>query len=80
MILEVDGTAVADPRDVMAALRDQPADARVTVAYLRDRSRTTGEVTVPEQRRLRLPAPPAPPAVPEPPPHAPKPPRPPLPG
>ena len=86
VILEVDGATVADPRDVMSALRDRPEDARVAIAYLRDRSRATAEVAVPKMRSLRIPAPPAPPTPPEPPakpanaaPQPPKPPRPPVP-
>ena len=63
-----------------------PQDARVAIAYLRDRSRTTTEVAVPKMRSLRIPAPPAPPTPPEPPakpanaaPQPPRPPRPPVP-
>lgn len=67
VILEIDGTSVADPRDVMSALRDQPASARVTVAYLRDRNPASVQVAVPKLRTLDLPAPPAPPAAPAPP-------------
>lgn len=82
VILEVDGTAVADPRDVMSALRDRPEGARVGITFLRDRSRATAEVAVPKMRSLRIPAPPAPPAAPAKPgaaPQPPKPPRPPVP-
>src|SRR5690606_2177252 len=64
VILEVDGAAVADPRDVMSALRDRPEGAPVAIAYLRDRSRATTEVAVPKGRSLRIPAPPPPPARP----------------
>lgn len=85
VILEVDGTAVADPRDVMSALRDRPEGAPVAIAYLRDRSRATTEVAVPKVRSLRIPAPPPPPARPGAPakpaaaPPPPEPPRPPVP-
>lgn len=65
VIQRVDGTAVGTPREVMDALRDKPGDARVPVAYLRDRKPATTQVKVP--RLGALPFPPAPPAPPSPP-------------
>lgn len=67
VIQRIDGRDVGTPREVMAALRDKPADARVSVTYLRDRKPATAQITVPKLRPLRIPAPPAPPSAPEPP-------------
>ncbi|MDH5822950.1 PDZ domain-containing protein [Luteimonas sp. RD2P54] len=66
VIQRIDGREVGTPREAMAALRDQPADARVEVGYLRDRKPATTRITVPELRALRIPVPPAPPRPPAP--------------
>lgn len=71
VIQRVDGKAVTTPREVMAALRGKAGNAKVPVAYLRDRKTATAQVTVPDMLDA-LPMPPAPPAPPAPP----KPPRP----
>ncbi|WP_407352618.1 PDZ domain-containing protein [Luteimonas sp. R10] len=86
VIQRIDGREVDTPREAMAALRDKPADAKVSVAYLRDRKAATTQVTVPKLRSLRIPAPPRPPRppaapgarAPETPPAPPKPPAPPA--
>ncbi|MEZ0472750.1 PDZ domain-containing protein [Luteimonas salinilitoris] len=67
VIQRIDGRDVGTPREVMAALRDKPADAKVPVTYLRDRKSATTPITVPKLRPLRIPAPPAPPRPPKPP-------------
>ncbi len=69
VIQSVDGRPVDSPREVMDALRDKPANARVAVGYMRDRKTAKTNVTVPEvMRDLHLPpAPPAPPRPPSPP-------------
>ncbi|MCD9032664.1 PDZ domain-containing protein [Luteimonas sp. Y-2-2-4F] len=77
VVQRIDGRPVSTPREAMQALRDRPANARVEIAYLRDRKPGTVQVTVPELRSLRIPAPPAPPA-PAAPPAPPKPPAPPT--
>lgn len=86
VIQRIDGRAVRTPREVMAALRDKPADAKVSVTYLRDRKSASTQITVPRLRPLHIPAPPAPPRPPKPPaapdaraPEAPPPPKPPAP-
>lgn len=66
VIQRVDGKAVTSPREVMAALRGKPDDARVAVDYLRDRKPVSAQVTVPKLLDA-LPPPPAPPAPPTPP-------------
>ncbi|WP_149196591.1 PDZ domain-containing protein [Luteimonas suaedae] len=86
VIQRIDGRDVGTPREVMAALRDKPADAEVPVTYLRDRKPATAQITVPKLRPLRIPGPPAPPrppkspatGAPEAPPAPPKPPTPPT--
>lgn len=67
VIQRVDGKAVASPREAMAALRAQPADASVRVDYLRDRKSAIAQVKVPGAMPLHMPLPPAPPAPPAPP-------------
>jgi hypothetical protein len=88
VIQRVDGKPVETPREVMDVLREKPADAKVAVAYLRDRKSGSTQVTVPKLVPSLLPpvppAPPAPPAPPSPsaskaPPKPPAPPRPPQP-
>lgn len=74
VIQKIDGRAVNSPREAMDVLRDKPADAKVTVAYLRDRKTGSALVKVP---RL-VPLPPVPP-VPPAPPRPPAPPKPPMP-
>ena len=66
VIQSVDGRPVESTRDVMDAMRDKPANARVAVGYLRDRRNGRTNVTIPEVMR-DLPLPPAPPAPPAPP-------------
>ena len=75
VIRKVDGKAVSNPREAMAALRARPADSKVSVEYLRDRKSATAQVKVPKAMPFRVPVPPAPPA----PPTAPRPPTPPTP-
>jgi S1-C subfamily serine protease len=75
VIRRVDGKAVSNPREAMAALRARPADSKVSVEYLRDRKSATAQVKVPKAMPFRVPVPPAPPA----PPAAPRPPAPPTP-
>ncbi len=88
VIQRVDSKQVDTPREVMDVLREKPADAKVAVAYLRDRKMANTQVTVPKLVPSLLPpvppAPPAPPAPPSPsaskaPPKPPAPPRPPQP-
>ena len=88
VIQRVGGKQVDTPREVMDVLREKPADAKVAVAYLRDRKTGSTQVTVPKLVPSLLPpvppAPPAPPAPPSPaasksPPKPPAPPRPPQP-
>lgn len=68
VIQRVDGRQVDTPREVMDVLRDKPADAKVAVAYLRDRKTASAQVTVPKLvPSLLPPVPPAPPAPPAPP-------------
>ncbi|WP_024889206.1 PDZ domain-containing protein [Luteimonas huabeiensis] len=67
VIQRIDGRPVSTPREAMQALRERPANARVEIAYLRDRKPGTVQATVPEVRSLRMPAPPEPPAPPAPP-------------
>ena len=78
VIRKVDGKAVSNPREAMAALRARPADSKVSVEYLRDRKSATAQVKVPKAMPFRVPTPPAPPAPPAPP-RAPTPPTPPAP-
>jgi membrane-associated protease RseP (regulator of RpoE activity) len=85
VIQRVDGQQVDTPREVMDVLRGKPADAKVAVAYLRDRKTGSTQVTVPKLvPSLLPPVPPVPPAPPSPaaskaPPKPPAPPRPPQP-
>lgn len=88
VIQRVDGKQVGTPREVMDVLREKPADAKVAIAYLRDRKTASTQVTVPKLVPSLLPpvppAPPEPPAPPSPsaskaPSKPPAPPRPPLP-
>jgi len=68
VIQRVDGKQVDTPREVMDVLREKPADAKVAVAYLRDRKTSSTQVTVPKLvPSLLPPVPPAPPAPPAPP-------------
>ena len=68
VIQRVDGKPVGTPREVMDALREKPDDAKVAVAYLRDRKTGSTQVTVPKLMPSLLPpvppVPPAPPAAP----------------
>jgi hypothetical protein len=66
VVQRIDGKPVATPREAMAALRATPADGRVRVDYLRDRTPGNAQITVPRLDALVL-APPPPPAPPEPP-------------
>lgn len=74
VILRIDGKAVNSPREAMELLRVQPAAAKVSIDYMRDRKPATARVAVPKALPFRIPPPP-PPA----PPIAPMPPIPPLP-
>lgn len=63
VIQRIDATDVDTPRAAMDALRARPADTRVTVTYLRDRTARTTQVSVPRMPDMAaLVAPPAPPA------------------
>ncbi|WP_058833927.1 PDZ domain-containing protein [Luteimonas abyssi] len=67
VIQQIDGTAVSTPRDVMRQLRGRPENARVEIAYLRDRRPATARIAVPALPTMRVltpPTPPAPPAAP----------------
>lgn len=55
VLLKIGGKPVANPREAMDALRAQPADAKVTVEYLRDRSSATAQVIVPRAMPFALP-------------------------
>lgn len=55
VLLKVDGKAVASPREAMEALRAQPADSKVAVEYLRDRTKATAQVSVPKAMSFALP-------------------------
>lgn len=62
VIRRVDGTAVATPREAMAALRGKAAGSQVEIDYLRDRREASARITVPEAARaIALPAAPPPP-------------------
>lgn len=74
VIQRIDGKTVNSPRQAMDALRAQPAAAKVSVEYMRDRKSGTAQVTVPKALPFRIPPPPAPPA----PPGTPMPPMPPM--
>src|SRR3546814_18830875 len=63
VIQRLDGKAVANPREAMAAMGDQPGGTKVTVDYRRDRQAGQAQVTVP--KLAPLPLPPAPPAPPD---------------
>ena len=82
VILEVDGKAVADPRETLRALRKFEPDSKVELKLQRDRVPQLVKVSVPEKSRAFLmpPPPPAPPTPPAPPaaPRAPAPPQPPM--
>jgi membrane-associated protease RseP (regulator of RpoE activity) len=52
VILRVDDTAVATPREVMDALRGKPAASTVPVDYLRDRKPSSAKIKVPEPGRM----------------------------
>lgn len=69
VIQRVGGKAVESPRDVMKALREKDAGAKVQFDVLRDRRATPVTVTVPKSRALPFmaPPPPPPPAPPVPP-------------
>lgn len=68
VIQRVDGRQVGTPRELMDMLRNKPADAKVAVAYLRDRKTAGAQITVPKLvPSLLPPVPPAPPAPPAPP-------------
>lgn len=63
VIQRIDAVDVDTPRAAMDAMRAKPADARVAVTYLRDRTARTAQVTVPRAPDMAsLVAPPAPPA------------------
>jgi membrane-associated protease RseP (regulator of RpoE activity) len=64
VIRKVDGKAVSNPREAMAALRAKRADSKASVEYLRDRKSGTAQVKVPKAMPFRMPTPPAPPAPP----------------
>ena len=55
VIRRIGGKPVTNPREAMEALRAQPADARVAVEYLRDRSTATAQVSVPKALPFSLP-------------------------
>lgn len=75
VIQQVDGKAVATPREVMDVLRGKREGERVSVDYLRDRKRAQARVAIPGPMAW----PPAPPAPPAPPPRPAGPPKPPVP-
>lgn len=74
VIQRIDGRTVNSPREAMDVLRDKPADAKVAVAYMRDRKTNSAQIKVPKLMAFP-PVPPKPPA----PPVAPRPPAPPAP-
>ena len=55
VISSIDGKDVGTPREAMDALRAQPAGGKVAVAYLRDRTPGTAQVSVPESLQFKLP-------------------------
>lgn len=55
VIRSIDGKEIGTPREAMDALRAQPAGGKVAVAYLRDRTPGTAQVSVPESLQFRLP-------------------------
>ncbi len=71
VIRRIDGKAVNSPREAMEMLRAQPAAAKVSIDYLRDRKAATAQVTVPKALPFRIPPPPPMPPMPPMPPAAP---------
>ena len=67
VIRRIDGKTVNSPREAMEALRAKPAEAKVSVDYLRDRKPGSARVTVPKALPFRIPPPPPPPMPPTPP-------------
>ena len=55
VIRKIGGKPVSHPREAMDALRAQPADAKVSVDYLRDRVTATAQVSVPKALPFSLP-------------------------
>jgi len=82
VILQADGEAVADPGELMRALRRKEVGESVELRVMRDRKPLTLAIEAPKFSRLPIPMPPMPPVPPTPPaaPHAPHPSAPPHPG
>lgn len=74
VIRRIDGKPVNSPREAMELLRAQPAAAKVSIDYLRDRKPATAQVAVPKALPFRIPPPPPAPPVPPMPPMPPMPP------
>jgi membrane-associated protease RseP (regulator of RpoE activity) len=55
VIRKIGGKPVSNPREAMEALRAQPADSKVAVDYLRDRTLASAQVTVPKAMPFALP-------------------------
>ena len=55
VISSIGGKEIGTPREAMDALRAQPAGGKVAVAYLRDRTPGTAQVSVPESLQIKLP-------------------------
>ena len=55
VIRRIGGKAVTNPREAMEALRAQPAEGKVAVEYLRDRTSATAQVSVPKALPFTLP-------------------------
>src|SRR3546814_12085935 len=71
VITAVDGKAVANPRDVMRALRKKDPESKITFAVLRDKHKHQSEGSTPAPREVELLSPhnhPKHPAAPNPPP------------
>ena len=64
VIRSIGGKEIGTPREAMDALRAQPAGGKVAVAYLRDRTPGTAQVSVPESLQIRLPRAPVGPRAP----------------
>ena len=55
VIRKIGGKPVSNPREAMEALRAQPADSKVAVEYLRDRTQASAQVTVPKAMPFAVP-------------------------
>lgn len=66
VIQQIDGKAVATPREVMDVLRGKREGERVSVDYLRDRKRAQARVAIPGPPKPPVPAAARPPVPPTP--------------